>query len=332
MFKRYLYPPAMAGALLALTFFCAGIIAQEAAPPAKTYEPAFALVEQYPSPVIARTSPGTEDNEYGFEGGRVVKVEGTYHLVTTEMSGEPMWVKTRIAHWTSPDRIHWKRVATLYESSGDYTGQDPRAALWGPMFVYNTEEGRWDLIYVAYRCAPNTKTEWRNNYEGRIWRAVSKQKGYAGIGGPYEDAGVILEPDANSQPWEGLQGTDSFFPYQVGKRWLGFYGSANTEHLPMQHWRVGLAEAPALAGPWKRLSEGNPVNIEKRFRRESYRDPAGRMDITLRYMMMMLNIQILSDVRGRPRATAFTGRRAGSWWCSPRGKASGRMPSARRWA
>ena len=265
MFKRYLYPPAMAGALLALTFFCAGIVAQEAAPPAKTYQPAFALVEQYPSPVIARNSPGTEDNKYGFEGGRVVKVEGTYHLVTTEMSGEPMWVKTRIAYWTSPDRIHWKRVATLYESSGDYTGQDPRAALWGPMFVYDTQQGRWDLIYVAYRCAPNTKTEWRNNYEGRIWRAASKQKGYAGIGGPYEDAGVILEPDANSQPWEGLQGTDSFFPYQVGKRWLGFYGSANTEHLPMQHWRVGLAEAPALAGPWKRLSEGNPVIIEKVF-------------------------------------------------------------------
>ena len=133
------------------------------------------------------------------------------------------------------------------------------------MPVYNTEEGRWDLIYVAYRCAPDTKTEWRSNYEGQIWRAVSKQKGYGGIGGPYEDVGVILEPDANSQPWEGLQGTDSFFPYQVGKRWLGFYGSANTEHLPMEHWRVGLAEAPALAGPWKRLSGVNPVNIEKRF-------------------------------------------------------------------
>jgi hypothetical protein len=168
-------------------------------------------------------------------------------------------------HWTSSDRIHWKRVATLYESSGDFTGKDPRASLWAPMPVYNTDEGRWDLIYVSYRCAPSTKTEWRGNYDGQIWRAVSKVKGYGGIDGPYEDVGVILKPDANSQAWEGLQGTDSFFPYQVGKRWLGFYGSANSEHLPMEHWRVGLAEAPALPGPWKRMSAGNPVNLEKRF-------------------------------------------------------------------
>jgi len=263
MLKHCSRPPAIPATLLALTFFCAGIMA--VAPPTTTDEPAFALVEQCPSPVIGRTSPGAEDNEYGFEGGRVIKVEGIYHLVTTEMLAGAMWVKTRIAHWTSSDRIHWKRVSTLYESSGDYTGQDPRAALWGPMPVYNTDEGRWDLIYVAYRCAPNTKTEWGNKYQGRIWRAVSKQMGYGGMGGPYEDVGVILEPDSHSQSWEGLQGTDSFFPYQVGKRWLGFYGSANTEHLPMEHWRVGLAEAPALAGPWKRLSGVNPVNIEKRF-------------------------------------------------------------------
>jgi hypothetical protein len=85
MFKYYSRPPAFAAALLALTFFCAGIIAPEAAPPAKTYEPAFALVAQYPSPVIARTSPGAETIEYGFEGGRVIKIEATYHLVTTEM-------------------------------------------------------------------------------------------------------------------------------------------------------------------------------------------------------------------------------------------------------
>ena len=263
MIKNYLCPPAIAGALLTLTFICAGVIA--VAPPATTYVPEFALVEQYPTPVISRTSPGAEGMGFGFEGGSVIKIGGTYHLFTTEMMPGHMSVRTRLAHWSSSDRIHWNRVATLYASSGDFTGQDPRASLWAPMPIYNFVEGRWNLIYVAYRCAPSTPTEWRGNYEGRIWRAISKSNGYAGMGGPYEDVGAILEPDANSQPWEGLQGTDSFFPYQVGKRWLGFYGSANTEHLPVQHWRVGLAEAPALAGPWKRSSEGNPVNIEKRF-------------------------------------------------------------------
>jgi len=243
----------------------AATLAQEHRQTVGTRELGLVLLEQYPSPVLTAKSPGTEGNKYGFEGGNVVKLQGTYHLVTTEMTGDPLWVKTKLAHWSSNDRIHWKRISTLYESSGEFAGQDPRASLWGPMFIYDDQSQVWDLVYVAYHCAPNTKTEWRNNYEGTIWLAVSTVKGLAGIDGPYADSGVILRPDADSQPWEGLQGTDSFFPYQVGKRWLGFYGSANTEHLPMEHWRVGLAEATRLVGPWKRCTGTNPVNIEKRF-------------------------------------------------------------------
>jgi hypothetical protein len=243
----------------------AATLAQERRQPVGARELGLVVIEQYPSPVLTEKSPGAKGNKYGFEGGDVVKLQGTYHLVTTEMTGDPLWVKTKLAHWSSNDRIHWKRISTLYESSGEFAGQDPRASLWGPMFVYDNQSQVWDLVYVAYRCAPNSKTEWRNNYEGTVWRAVSTVKGPAGIDGPYADAGVILRPDADSQPWEGLQGTDSFFPYRVGKRWLGFYGSANTEHLPMEHWRVGLAEALQLAGPWKRCAGTNPVNIEKRF-------------------------------------------------------------------
>ena len=223
------------------------------------------LVEQYPSPVITVKSPGAEGNKYGFEGGNVVKVRGTYHLVTTEMTGEPFSVKTKLAHWSSTDRVHWKRVATLFESSGEFAGKDPRASLWGPMFIYDKPSQEWDLIYVAYRAEPDTATEYRTNFEGTIWRAVSQVKGQGGIDGPYADVGVLLRPDKDSQPWEGLQGTDSFFAYQIGNLWLGFYGSANTEHKPMEHWRVGLAEASQLAGPWKRRADTNPVNLDKRF-------------------------------------------------------------------
>lgn len=252
-------------AIVVLALARAGCVAQDKSPPGTGHPPAFALVEQYPVPVIQKDSPGAEGIGYGFEGGRVIKLVGTYHLFTTENLPGHMWVKTRLAHWSSTDRIHWKRVSTLYESSGDFTGRDPRASLWAPMPVYNDGEGRWNLFYVAYRCAPSTKTEWRGNYEGRIWRAVSQSAGRGGIGGPYRDVGAILQPDADSQFWEGLQGTDSFFPYWAGGRWLGFYGSANTEHLLVEHWRVGLAEAPVLAGPWMRRREGNPVNLEKRF-------------------------------------------------------------------
>jgi hypothetical protein len=237
---------------------------ENAAPP-DPQRPRGVLLAQYPAPVITAQSEGAAGNKYGFEGGRVLKLRGIYHLFTSEMVGDPIWVKMKLAHWESQDRIHWKRIATLYESSGEFQGKDPRAALWAPMPVYDQKEERWDLFYVAYRSEPNTKTEWRNNFAGTIWRAVSKVSGPNGIDGPYQDAGIILQPDSESESWEGLQGTDSFFPYQVGTLWYGFYGSAKTEHIPITFWGVGLASAPTLAGPWKRCAGLNPLKIEKVF-------------------------------------------------------------------
>jgi len=221
--------------------------------------------QQFDEPILTVASPGAEGNKYGFEGGRVLKLNGTYHLFTSEMVGDPHWVKMRLAHWTSPDRTHWTRISTLFESSGDFTGKDPRAALWSPMPVYSEAEGRWNLFYVAYQCAPDSVKEWLTNHEGRIWRSVSKVKGRGGIGGPYVDVGIVLQRGKDSDPWEGLQGTDSFFPYRVGTRWYAFYGTAHTETLPISLWQVGLASAPNLSGPWKRCSELNPLNIEKVF-------------------------------------------------------------------
>jgi hypothetical protein len=224
-----------------------------------------ALVEQHPTPVITIRSAGAEGLKYGFEGGRVVKVGRTYHLFASEMAGDPVWVRMRFGHWRSDDRLHWTRVATIFESSGEFEGKDPRAALWSPLPVYDEAERRWNLFYVAYQAAPNTATQFRMNHNGRIWRAVSTVGGEEGIGGPYRDAGIILQPGPESQPWEGLQGTDSFFPYRVGDTWYALYGSANTEKLPIEHWRVGLASAPALAGPWRRHPDLNPAPIEAVF-------------------------------------------------------------------
>lgn len=225
----------------------------------------FEVSRRWEQPVLTIHSEGAQGNKYGFEGGRVVKIKGTYHLFTSEMVGDPHWVKMRLAEWTSPDRIHWQRVATIAESSGEFTGKDPRAALWSPLPVYDPKEGRWNLFYVAYQAAPDTAERWLTNHEGRIWRAVSAAPGEDGIGGPYQDAGIVMQRGKDSDPWEGLQGTDSFFPYLVGDRWYALYGSAHTEKLPLSSWQVGLATAPSLAGPWKRCSEFNPLKVEKRF-------------------------------------------------------------------
>jgi hypothetical protein len=223
------------------------------------------VTKQFDEPILTVSTAGAEGNKYGFEGGRVLKLGASYHLFTSEMIGDPHWVKMRLAHWTSGDRLLWKRISTLFESSGDFTGRDPRAALWSPMPVYNQQEGRWNLFYVAYQSAPDSREKWLTNHEGRIWRAVSAVNGPGGIGGPYKDVGVILERGKDSDPWEGLQGTDSFFPYRIGHRWYAFYGTGHTEKLPISLWQVGLAWAPSLAGPWKRRTALNPLTIERVF-------------------------------------------------------------------
>jgi len=56
------------------------------------------LVAQHPSPVLTTRSPGAEGIRFGFEGGRVVKVAGTYHLFTSEMVDDPIWVRMRLGH------------------------------------------------------------------------------------------------------------------------------------------------------------------------------------------------------------------------------------------
>lgn len=223
------------------------------------------IVQQWDAPVIDKSTPGTETNKYGFEGGCVVKWDGAYHLFTSEMAGDPHTVKMRLAHWVSEDRLHWRRVGTLYESSGNHDGTDPRASLWAPMPVFSRTSDRWELFYVAYRSKPDAATAWYGNYRGEIWRAVSEVKGRGGIGGPYRDVGVILKPGPGSEPWEGLQGVDSFYPYRVGKEWYGFYGSAQTQYNPIRYWGVGLAKAPDLAGPWKRCSGPDPLPIAGKF-------------------------------------------------------------------
>jgi hypothetical protein len=230
--------------------------------PLPTHE--MALVEQNPDPVLTVRTQGAQPNKYGFEGGRVVKIGHTYHLFTSEMFDDPVWVKMRLAYWRSDDRLRWTRVSTLFESSGEFQGKDPRASFWSPLPVYDGDQKRWNLFYVAYRAEPNTPQQFRMNEEGRIWRAVSAQAGVDGIGGPYRDVGIVMEPGPASESWEGLQGTDSFFPYRAGRGWVALYGSANTESVPIQHWRVGLASAPSIGGPWTRR-HGPNLPIEPTF-------------------------------------------------------------------
>lgn len=247
----------------------------------------FTVISGPDQPVIDEGMSGTKNILGGFEGGRSIKINGIYHLFPTERAGEKDSgayydrVKTRIGHWISKDAIHWRRVGTIYQADGKYSTTDDdnpindrRGAIWSFMPIFNKKENRWNAFYVAYTVSRAIEP---NHSFGRIWRAVSIMKGINGIGGPYIDSGIVMEPGLNSQLWEGRQGVDSFFPFQVGNSWLAFYGGAYPwnkwsdypYHAQHNGWFVGLASATQLGGPWKRMDTTinpitsiNPVFIE----------------------------------------------------------------------
>lgn len=236
-------------------------------------KPLFEIIGGENKPVIDEGMSGTDGIQGGFEGGRVVKVGDTYHMFPTERAGEKGVdyyydrVKTRIGHWTSKDAITWKRESTIYQASGTYAVteddnpmNDRRAAIWSYMPVFNEKANKWYGYYLAYTVSKEIEP---NHSFGRIWRCESTVEGINGIGGPYKDMGIIMEPGLDSQPWEGRQGVASFFPYQVGDKYFGFYSGAypfnSWADYPKKSgkgWFVALAESKSLEGPWTRMNKG----------------------------------------------------------------------------
>lgn len=236
-------------------------------------KPLFEIIGGENKPVIDEGFPGTEGIQGGFEGGRVVKVGDTYHMFPTERAGEvgvEMYydrVKTKIGHWISKDAIHWKRESTILQASGTYAiteddnpMNDRRGAIWSYMPVFNEKANKWYGYYLAYTVHKEIQP---NHSFGRIWRCESTVDGINGIGGPYKDMGIIMEPGLDSQPWEGRQGVASFFPYKVGDKYFGFYSGAypfaSWTDYPKKSgkgWFVALAESNSLEGPWTRLNKG----------------------------------------------------------------------------
>lgn len=236
-------------------------------------KPLFEIIGGENKPVIDEGMSGTEGIQGGFEGGRVVKVGDTYHMFPTERAGEKGVdyyydrVKTRIGHWTSKDAITWKRESTIYQASGTYAiteddnpMNDRRAAIWSYMPVFNEKANKWYGYYLAYTVSKIIEP---NHSFGRIWRCESTVEGINGIGGPYKDMGIIMEPGLDSQPWEGRQGVASFFPYKVGDKYFGFYSGAypfnSWADYPKKSgkgWFVALAESKSLEGPWLRMNKG----------------------------------------------------------------------------
>jgi hypothetical protein len=97
-------------------------------------------------PILTRGAFGTEGNKYGFEWGTVIRLKDGYHLFSSEMVGDQRWVIMKLAHRLSPDGVQWQRISTVKESSGDFTGKDPRAAIW---VYWSKDLNRWDPDHKA---------------------------------------------------------------------------------------------------------------------------------------------------------------------------------------
>ncbi len=223
-------------------------------------------ISEYNGPVIDFNHADViaSNNKSGFETGQVIKLDGMYHMFVNEMFDRPHR-DLRIAYWTSPDAINWKRQSTIVNSIPGRTATNPKSEVWVSSIIFNDEENAWNIFYVAYRAGDSTKGEIAgNDYAGRVWRAKSVVNGRTGIAGPYADMDVVLEPDEHSQPWEGQQAVASFFPYKVGNTWYAMYDGHN--HLPKTGWPTGMAFAEKINGPWMRMPEGfNPLNVVDTF-------------------------------------------------------------------
>lgn len=203
-------------------------------------------------------------NKSGFETGQMIKVDGVYHMFVNEMF-DRAHRDMRIAYWTSSDAVNWKRKSTIVESIPGRSPFNPKSEVWVTGVEFNGEENAWNIFYVAYRAGDKEKGEIEaNDYAGRIWRAKSVVPGKDGIAGPYAEMGIIMQPDENSQAWEGEQAIAAFNPYKVGDLWYAFYDGHT--HTPLGDWPVGMATAKKLSGPWERMPEGhNPVPISPEF-------------------------------------------------------------------
>ena len=209
-----------------------------------------------------------------FEGGTVIRDAKGLHLFTTDTSRGI--VNTSLVYYFSPaseggnGTFRFVREVVCC-SEGVLTGH--RASLWAPMPVFDQADDLWRLFYVQYSSSlpASNASGWFFNFDGQIASAVSTVKGRDGIGGPYAapvdgQPAVVLEPDAESQSWEGLQGTDSISPpflLRDGKTWAAFYGSAQTEKIPRPHgiWWNGLVTTSKLGDRFVRRLPSAKVDL-----------------------------------------------------------------------
>ncbi|MCL2622628.1 MAG: hypothetical protein FWD31_03085 [Planctomycetaceae bacterium] len=199
-------------------------------------------------PVVGRHHPGSADNDCGYENGHVIKIDGTYHMLMTELFNyKPQphllgWVPARVGYWTSKDGDNWQRVCTIVQgtatgSPDDY--KDPKNNTWSSSWFWNEAENRWNIF-------------WRGSW---VWRYRSETEGPDGFAGPYSEAAKIYPPLEGEIPyWDNnhLASFGNVYTAEDGK-YYSFIGVGDFRNRDDIQWVNGLAWADNIDGPWTRV-------------------------------------------------------------------------------
>ncbi len=231
------------------------------------------LVSLQSKPIIKKGDKGTEDNQFGFEGGTCRKVNGVYYLFVTEVFDLPKTAATRLAIWKSSNGLKFEKVGIIAQTNRNWDDTTNHMSPWSPMPVYDDARKVWSVFNVGYRRKANSTTVY--NMSGRILRHDSKVKGINGIAGTYKEAGW-LNIEKKPEWWEGPGEMVSFYPYKVGKDWWAFYGGNSvpeavdatgaTDPNAKNIFYAGLLKATGgLTSKWIRQTALNPVQMDSEF-------------------------------------------------------------------
>lgn len=240
--------------------------------------PVLHFLDQEMRPVLdTRATPGTEDNMFGFEGGRVIKENGVYYYFTAEMFRFPVDANMRVALWRATHLTGpWQRLSTIQQSNQSYpqvlftqqcnqpyctwqnassskfrmqieyecNPSDLLGAPWAPFPVFDSSENYWHVLYVGYMC---DGTWMVSAGGGNIFGARSTVKGRGGIEGPYETYGIVIGPNA-TDPAKRWGSTSHASPDYVDS--IGPYRLRNGSFAAFVGEESYLAFADHPAGPW----------------------------------------------------------------------------------
>jgi len=255
-------------------------------------KPVIQFLYEETKPVLdARATPGTEDNMFGFEGGRVIKEGGKYYYFTAELFRFPVDANMRIALWRADQMSGpWHRIRTIQQSNQSYPQAvfkqqcnqgycawqnasrerfrmyieyvcDPNDLLgspWAPFPIFDEVDNRWHVLYVSYMC---DGTWMVSAGGGNIFGARSVAAGLQGIEGPYITYGVVIGPNASDprKRWgspmhSSPEYTDSIGPYLLPNgSFAAFVGEGSY-----------LAFASRPVGPWHVTeSQTNAISTPK---------------------------------------------------------------------